>query len=102
MAFAAKTSLKEDCQAVQTEYAAFSGLANQVGVEKLELADTFVVVVLDADASAPLLDFSLGSPKTDINRFGAVENQTGGGNVDGVHRIKDIITFKDTVILKTQ
>ena len=60
------------------------------------------MVVLDADASAPLLDLTFGCPETDIYRFGAVENQTGGGNVDGVHRAKDIITFKDTVFLKTQ
>ena len=82
MAFARKTSLKEDSQAVQTEYAALAGLADLVGVEKLELADTFVVVVLDADASAPLLDLALGRPETDIYWVGSVENQSGGGNVD--------------------
>ena len=82
MAFARKTSLKEDSQAVQTEYAALAGLADLVGVEKFELADTFVVVVLDADASAPLLDLTLGSPETDIYWVRSVENQSGGGNVD--------------------
>ena len=82
MAFARKTSLKEDSQAVQTEYTALAGLADLVGVEKFELADTFVVVILDADASAPLLDFSLGGPETDIYWVGSVENQSGGGNVD--------------------
>lgn len=82
MTFARKTSLKEDSQTVQTEYAALARLADLVGIEKLELADAFVVVVLDADASAPLLDLSLGGPKTDIYWVGSVKNQSGGGNVD--------------------
>ena len=45
------------------------------------------MVVLDADASAPLLDFALGGPKTDIYWVGSVENQSGGGNVDTVHKM---------------
>jgi len=57
-------------------------LSDLVGVEKLELADTFVVVVLDTDASAPLLDLSFGCPETDIYWVGSVENQSCGGNVD--------------------
>ena len=50
------------------------------------------MVVLDTDASAPLLDFALGRPETDIYWVGSVENQSGSGNVDRVHRVKDIIT----------
>ena len=92
--------LHEYSHAVEHENLTFSGLTNLVRVENLELADTFVVVVLDADASAPLLDLALGGPKTDIYRVRTVENQTGGGNMDGIH--KDIITFKDTVFLKIQ
>ena len=82
MTFARKTSLKEDSQTVQTEYAAFAGLSDLVGVEKLELADTFVVVVLDADAASPFLDLAFGGPETDIYWVRSVENQSGGGNVD--------------------
>ena len=50
------------------------GLANLVGVKQLELLDTFVVVVLDTNASAAFLDVALRSPKMDIYRIGTVEN----------------------------
>ena len=52
--------------AVQHENLAFPGLPNFVAIKQLEFSCTFVVVVLDADASFPLLDFSFGSPESDI------------------------------------
>jgi hypothetical protein len=66
--------LEEDLHAVELENATLAGLSYLVGVEKFELTDTFVVVVLDADAASPLLDLALGRPKTDINWVGSVEN----------------------------
>ena len=54
--------LEQDFHAVELENTAFTGLANLVRVEKLELADTTIMVVLDADATAPLLDLTFGSP----------------------------------------
>lgn len=48
-----------DFHAVEHEDAAFSGLPDLVGVQQLELSYTLVVVVLDADAAVPLLDFAL-------------------------------------------
>ena len=74
--------LEEDLHAVELENATLAGLSYLVGVEKFELTDTFVMVVLDADASAPLLDLALGGPELDVNWFGSVENQSGCGNVD--------------------
>lgn len=53
---------KEDFHAVEHEDLALSSLSDLIGVEEFELACTFVVVVLDADASTPLLDFALRSP----------------------------------------
>ena len=66
--------LQEYSKAVQAEDATFTGLADLIGVEKLELADTFVVVVLDADASVPLLDLTFGSPKAEVNWVGTVQD----------------------------
>ena len=54
--------LEKDFHTVELENTAFTGLANLVRVEKLELADTTIMVVLDADATAPLLYLTLGSP----------------------------------------
>ena len=54
--------LEKDFHTVELENTALTGLANLIGVEKLELSDTTIMVVLDADAAAPLLDFTLGSP----------------------------------------
>ena len=48
-----------DFHAVEHEDTAFSGLPDLVGVQQLELSDTLVVVVLDADAAVPLLDLAL-------------------------------------------
>lgn len=54
--------LEKDFHTVELENTALTGLANLVRVEKLELADTTIMVVLDADATAPLLDLTFGSP----------------------------------------
>ena len=54
--------LEEDFHAVELEDTALAGLADLIGVEKLELASAFVVVVLDADASVPLLDLAFRGP----------------------------------------
>ena len=59
---------------LEYEYLEILGLANLVGVKQLELLDTFVVVVLDTNASAAFLDVALRSPKMDIYRIGTVEN----------------------------
>ena len=64
--------LEKDFHTVELENTAFTGLANLVRVEKLELTDTFVVVVLDADATAPLLDLTFGSPKAKVDWVRAV------------------------------
>ena len=48
-----------DFHAVEHEYAAFPSLTDLVGVQQLELSDTFIVVVLDADAAVPLLYLAL-------------------------------------------
>ena len=48
-----------DFHAVEHEDAAFAGLPDLVGVQQLELSDTFIVVVLDADAAVPLLYLAL-------------------------------------------
>jgi hypothetical protein len=77
-----KFKLQKYGHAVQTENLAFAGLPNLIGIEKLELTDSFVVVVLDADASTPLLNLTLGGPELDIYRVRSVENQAGCGNVD--------------------
>ena len=55
--------LEEDFHAVELEYLYLTGLAYLIGVEELELASAFVVVVLDADASVPFLDLALGGPE---------------------------------------
>lgn len=54
--------LEKNFHTVELENTALTGLADLVRVEKLELADTSIMVVLDADAAAPLLDLTLGSP----------------------------------------
>ena len=54
--------LEKDFHTVELENAALTGLADLIGVQQLELADTTIMVVFDADAAAPLLDFTLGSP----------------------------------------
>jgi uridine phosphorylase len=54
--------LEEDFHAVELEDTALAGLSNLIGVEKLELASAFIVVVLDADASTPLLDLAFRGP----------------------------------------
>lgn len=69
--------LHEHYHAVQHENLAFPGLPNFVAPQQLEFADTFIVVVLDADASFPFLDLPLGSPEPDIYRLRTVENQAG-------------------------
>ena len=48
-----------DLHAIQHEYAAFPSLTDLVGVQQLELSDTFVMVVLDADAAVPHLYLAL-------------------------------------------
>ena len=67
-------SLHKDFHAVEHEDLAFAGLANLIAIEQLELTCTFVMVIFDADASAPLLDLALGGPELDIYRIGTVEN----------------------------
>ncbi len=54
--------LEKDFHTVELENTALTGLADLVRVEKLELADTTIMVVFDADATAPLLDLTFGSP----------------------------------------
>ena len=68
--------LEKDFHTVELENLALTGLADLIGVEKLELADTFVVVVLDADASTPLLNLSRLGPESDIYRFWSVQYQS--------------------------
>ncbi len=53
-----KISLHKDFHAVEHEDLALAGLANLIAIEQLELARTFVVVVLDADTPFPFLDFA--------------------------------------------
>ena len=65
---------KEDFHAVEHEDLTLSSLSDLIGVKEFELACTFVVVVLDADASTPLLDLALRCPETDVNWVGAVED----------------------------
>ena len=77
--------LQKHLHAVEHEDAALPRLPYLVAVKQLELAYAFVVVVFDADASFPFLDFSFGSPEPDIYWLGAVENQAGGCNMDTVH-----------------
>lgn len=48
-----------DFHAVEHEDTAFSCLPDLVGVQQFELSDTFIVVVLDADAAVPLLYLAL-------------------------------------------
>ena len=48
-----------DFHAVEYEDTAFTSLPNLVGVQQLELSDTLVMVVLDADTAVPLLDLTL-------------------------------------------
>ena len=63
---------EKDFHTVELENTALTGLADLIGVEKLELSDTTIMVVLDADAAAPLLDLTLGSPKAKVDWVGAV------------------------------
>ena len=51
--------LEKYFHAVELENTALTGLADLIGVEKLELSDTTIMVILDADASTPLLDLTL-------------------------------------------
>ena len=51
-------SLHKDFHAVEHEDLALAGLANLIAVQQFEFACAFIVVVLDADASSPLLDFT--------------------------------------------
>ena len=52
----------KDFHAVELEDTALTGLADLIGVEQLELASAFIVVVLDADASSPLQDLAFRGP----------------------------------------
>ena len=61
--------------AVQHENLALPCLANFVAIQQLEFPCPFVVVVLDADASLPLLDFPFGSPKSDIYWLRSVKDE---------------------------
>ena len=54
--------LEEDFHAVELEDTTLAGLSNLIGVEELKLASAFIVVVLDADASTPLLDLAFRGP----------------------------------------
>ena len=54
--------LEKYFHAVELENTTLTGLADLVRVEKLELSDTTIMVVLDADASTPFLDFSFRGP----------------------------------------
>jgi hypothetical protein len=67
-------SLHKDFHAVEHEDLAFAGLANLIAIEQLELARTFVVVVLDADASFPFLDLACFCPKSDIHWFRTIKD----------------------------
>ena len=67
-------SLHKDFHAVEHEDLALAGLANLIAIEQLELARALVVVVLDADASSPLLDFAFRSPDAYVNWLGSVEH----------------------------
>ena len=57
--------------------AAFAALSDLVAVEQLELSCSFIVFILDADASFPFLDFAFRSPQLDVNGLWAVEHQAG-------------------------
>ena len=57
------------------EDAALAGLADLVGVEKLELASAFIVAVLDADAAVPRLNFAFACPESDVYWVGAVHTK---------------------------
>ena len=56
-------------------------------VKELHFAGAFVVVVLDGDAASPFLDLAEASPEADVNGFGTVEDESGGGDVDGLHLV---------------
>ena len=64
----------EHGHAVQHKNLYLSSHSNFVTIQQLELSCTFVVVVLDADASFPFLDFARFRPKTDIYRLWPVED----------------------------
>ena len=66
--------LNKNFHAVELEDTALASLANLIGVEEFELASTFIVVVLDADASMPLLDLTLACPEGDVYWVGAVQD----------------------------
>lgn len=68
------SELQEDFHAVELEDAALASLADLIGVEELELACAFVVIVLDTDAAVPLLDLTLRCPKANVDGLGAVED----------------------------
>ena len=74
--------LEEDFHAVELEDTTLAGLSNLIGVKQFELASAFVVVVLDADASFPFLDFPLGSPQFDVNRLWSIKDEPCGRNMD--------------------
>ena len=67
-------SLHKDFHAVEHEDLTLAGLANLIAIEQLELARAFVVVVLDADASFPFLDFARLCPKSDIHWFRTIKD----------------------------
>ena len=84
--------LQKNFHSVQFMETALAHLAYLAGVQELELAGALVVIVLDADTSPPVLDLDAASPKGDVNRVWAVENQAGGGDVNGSHEeMKDEI-----------
>lgn len=50
--------LEEDLHTIEHEDAALPRHSNLIAVKQLELSCTFVVVILDADASMPFLNLS--------------------------------------------
>lgn len=83
--------------AVQFKQATFPHLADLAGVEELELAGTFVVVILDGDAAVPFLDFARACPETDVNRLRTVEHQTSGRYVNGLHLVVWVVALSSSL-----
>ena len=54
--------LEKDFHTVELENTTLTSLADLIGFQQLELADTTIMVVFDADTSTPFLDLTLGSP----------------------------------------
>ena len=69
---------QEHFHAVEHEDAALTALPDLVAIEEFELPRSFIVFVLDADASFPFLDLARLCPQSDVNRLWAVEHQAGG------------------------